>query len=959
MKEKKRFAQKAPLSEFLIAVMCICIAWMFAAATTLAAPARHVEGVSSEGGECHSRVMDLIDSDELPCDGPVGVPDGSAKAPDADPESETDSYIPLVLITIGFDEQPYNDEYDWHEAAFGEGKTLKQYYRDMSLGKFTFQPVKESSAYGVDGNTNKADRENDGIIHITFDRKKTYGWELYTYVHFASSREMIPFLYDAVMEAGKYMDFSAYDSNGDGTIQNSELAVGFIAAGCDIAYIGGSCPKSEQYRYIWPVSSSFSWYDSVVSDLPGVPAPNGIKVDEYILMAENQEDSNVEKQSGLGVMTHELGHYLGLPDLYPIRMYPSIWEDYSVGDLSIMDNGCYGTDLNGKITTYSFDIWSRVKLGWVTPKTIGIDTAGDELKIAGSYCEDAEDPIAYKIETGRENEYYLVENRRFSGWDEGMSRLYKDFASSGEDSEDLGGGLIFWHIDDEIYEKYVEDNDVNGWNHRPAVMPLFWEEDGDGYSLIGSAPVYRRPFFDAESWGQNMFLPLYGQTESDSPSDRTQDMEISISLDSESLPVMEFHMHEFLYDRVDWADDYSSATYGFISGCCWDYIPFEVTTDITSEVIVKPSSTEPGLMEYTAHFKTDNFEETEEVEIPPLDEAAVTARNEALHALADKIIAAKKDLAGNYTEESLQALKDAIDAANALYDDDTTTVEDVKAADAELTMAWRLLEVADTTPAADEQAWREAVCDLAKLLAEIYKGIDPTLYKPADYAAFMGVCDEACAVLDNADSATEDLQNAKMKLSLAWKDLEKNGKRISIETATVEDLPAVVYDKKAHTPEPVVVLDEKTLAAETEYTIQYSDNTKAGTATVTITGTGDYTGTVTKTFVIEKAENPLTVKGKTATVKYTALKKKAQTVTAAKAYSVTKKGEGKVTYKLAGVTKSKFKKYFAVSTKTGKITVKKGLKKGTYKVKVKVKAAGNANYKASKEKTVTVTVKVK
>ena len=59
------------------------------------------------------------------------------------------------------------------------------------------------------------------------------------------------------------------------------------------------------------------------------------------------------------------------------------------------------------------------------------------------------------------------------------------------------------------------------------------------------------------------------------------------------------------------------------------------------------------------------------------------------------------------------------------------------------------------------------------------------------------------------------------------------------------------------------------------------------------------------------------------------------------------------------MTKSKFKKYFAVNTKTGKITVKKGLKKGTYKVKVKVKAAGNANYKASKEKTVTVTVKVK
>ena len=44
-------------------------------------------------------------------------------------------------------------------------------------------------------------------------------------------------------------------------------------------------------------------------------------------------------------------------------------------------------------------------------------------------------------------------------------------------------------------------------------------------------------------------------------------------------------------------------------------------------------------------------------------------------------------------------------------------------------------------------------------------------------------------------------------------------------------------------------------------------------------------------------------------------------------------------------------------TRTGKVTVKKGLKKGTYGVKTKVTAAGNANYKAL-TKTVTFKVKV-
>ena len=53
-----------------------------------------------------------------------------------------------------------------------------------------------------------------------------------------------------------------------------------------------------------------------------------------------------------------------------------------------------------------------------------------------------------------------------------------------------------------------------------------------------------------------------------------------------------------------------------------------------------------------------------------------------------------------------------------------------------------------------------------------------------------------------------------------------------------------------------------------------------------------------------------------------------------------------------------FKKYFKINKTTGKVTVKKGLKKGTYKIKVKVSAAGDNNYKSG-NKTVTLTIKVK
>ena len=94
------------------------------------------------------------------------------------------------------------------------------------------------------------------------------------------------------------------------------------------------------------------------------------------------------------------------------------------------------------------------------------------------------------------------------------------------------------------------------------------------------------------------------------------------------------------------------------------------------------------------------------------------------------------------------------------------------------------------------------------------------------------------------------------------------------------------------------------------------------------------------------------MKAKTVTVKYKQLKKKTQTVKRSKAISISG-AKGTVTY-----VKASGNKKISVNKKTGKITVRKKLKKGTYKLKVKVKAAGNSRYK-SVTKKVTVKIKVK
>lgn len=142
-----------------------------------------------------------------------------------------------------------------------------------------------------------------------------------------------------------------------------------------------------------------------------------------------------------------------------------------------------------------------------------------------------------------------------------------------------------------------------------------------------------------------------------------------------------------------------------------------------------------------------------------------------------------------------------------------------------------------------------------------------------------------------------------------------------------------------------------------DYEVTYKNNINAGTASVIITGIGDFSGEVTKTFNIKKAANPLKVSPKTATVKAKALKKKDQKLAVSKVITI-KGAKTKRTFKLVSVNKKKFKKYFKIDSKTGKVTVKKKLKKGTYKIKVKITAAANNNYKGV-SKTVTFKIKVK
>ena len=103
---------------------------------------------------------------------------------------------------------------------------------------------------------------------------------------------------------------------------------------------------------------------------------------------------------------------------------------------------------------------------------------------------------------------------------------------------------------------------------------------------------------------------------------------------------------------------------------------------------------------------------------------------------------------------------------------------------------------------------------------------------------------------------------------------------------------------------------------------------------------------------VVKGPNTMVLKAKTKKVAYADLKRKSKKVSGAIVF--TRAAKGKVTYERAsGGSSSRL----SVNKKTGKITVKKGTPRGTYRIKVRVRAAGNASYK-SRTRTVTVKIKV-
>jgi M6 family metalloprotease-like protein len=205
---------------------------------------------------------------------------------------------------------------------------------------------------------------------------------------------------DAVVAADSAgVDFKQYDNDNDGEVD------GLVLLHAGIGAEEQSAPNAN--NYIWSFRSTY-WGSLTTND--------GVSIGSFCFFPEKRYNNAAYSTVGIGVMTHEFGHILDLPDLYSTQSRGEGSGNYT--------NMAGGPWLNGEKTPCLFDAWSKMVMEWHTPTLISQNGTYTIPKAA------ADSNFSYRINTTRTNEYFLLENKQLKGNDRYIP----------------GRGLAIWHV---------------------------------------------------------------------------------------------------------------------------------------------------------------------------------------------------------------------------------------------------------------------------------------------------------------------------------------------------------------------------------------------------------------------------------------------------------------------------------------------------------------------------------
>jgi M6 family metalloprotease-like protein len=242
---------------------------------------------------------------------------------------------------------------------------------------------------------------------------------------------------DACTAANSTVDFTQYDTDNDGVIDN----VFIYYAGYNEAE---GAPSNTIWPHRWGVypKALFTTGSNYTGSVASITF-DGKRLMDYACTSELKGNSG-SNMCGIGTFCHEFSHVLGLPDYYDT----SGKQNHALDSWSIMDVGVY---LNSGRTPPTYSAWDRFFLGWLTPeqvstsanltlypiyqaKTQPINTKGQAFLLSAS---------THNLIGSNPNpkEFFMLEYRKKIGWDSYLPAQ----------------GLCIWHID---YDQTAWDNNV-------------------------------------------------------------------------------------------------------------------------------------------------------------------------------------------------------------------------------------------------------------------------------------------------------------------------------------------------------------------------------------------------------------------------------------------------------------------------------------------------------------------
>ena len=192
------------------------------------------------------------------------------------------------------------------------------------------------------------------------------------------------------------VDFGLFDNDGPDGIPNSGDDDGYV----DFLFINVKSTPTGFLRGSATGVAELGLEEDFITD---DPAPSGrIKITSS--RGTTQRVHSFEH--AVGVMVHEFGHALGLPDLYDISHEGPEDDAAGIGRWGIMGRGALGWDPRKASGPVPFCAWSREQLGWANIVEITEDVKGRAL------TDVATAGTVYRIPLSDEGTYYLIENRQ-------------------------------------------------------------------------------------------------------------------------------------------------------------------------------------------------------------------------------------------------------------------------------------------------------------------------------------------------------------------------------------------------------------------------------------------------------------------------------------------------------------------------------------------------------------------